>query len=60
MRSCIGETFAVQEGILALATIFQRWKILPKEVTDISFEPKRLGGFNKPKYPINVIVKSRK
>ena len=30
IRSCIGETFAVQEGILALATIFQRWKILPK------------------------------
>ncbi|HJS65461.1 MAG TPA: cytochrome P450 [Nitrososphaeraceae archaeon] len=59
IRSCIGETFAVQEGILALATIFQRWKILPKEGTDISFEPKRLGGFTKPKYPINVIVKSR-
>jgi cytochrome P450 len=59
-RSCIGETFAVQEGILSLATIFQRWKILPKEGTDISFEPKRLGGFTKPKYPLNVIVKSRK
>jgi hypothetical protein len=25
----------------------------------ISFEPKALGGFTKPKYPINVIVKSR-
>jgi cytochrome P450 len=60
IRSCIGETFAVQEGILALATIFQRWKILPREEEDISFEPKRLGGFTKPKYPINVIVKSRK
>lgn len=60
IRSCIGETFAVQEGILALATIFQRWKILPKEEEGISFEPKRLGGFTKPKYPINVIVKSRK
>jgi cytochrome P450 len=60
IRSCIGETFAVQEGILALATIFQRWKILPREEEGISFEPKRLGGFTKPKYPINVIVKSRK
>jgi len=59
IRSCIGETFAVQEGILALATIFQRWKILPTE-EGISFEPKRLGGFTKPKYPINVIVESRK
>ncbi|HJU58727.1 MAG TPA: cytochrome P450, partial [Nitrososphaeraceae archaeon] len=47
IRSCIGETFALQEGILALATIFQRWKILPKEGADISFEPKRLGGFTK-------------
>ena len=60
IRSCIGETFAVQEGILALATIFQRWKILPPEKADISFEPKRLGGFTKPKYPLNVILKSRK
>ena len=60
IRSCIGETFAVQEGILALATIFQRWKIMPTEEVGISFEPKRLGGFTKPKYPINVIVKSRK
>ncbi len=59
IRSCIGETFAVQEGILALATIFQRWKILPTEEAGINFEPKRLGGFTKPKYPINVIVKSR-
>jgi cytochrome P450 len=58
IRSCIGETFAVQEGILALATIFQRWTILLTE-RGISFEPKRLGGFTKPKYPINVIVKSR-
>ena len=60
LESCIGETFAVQEGILALATIFQRWNILPREEEGISFEPKRVGGFTKPKYPINVIVKSRK
>ena len=59
IRSCIGETFAVQEGILALATIFQRWNIRLTE-KGISFEPKRVGGFTKPKYPINVIVKSRK
>jgi cytochrome P450 len=58
IRSCIGETFAVQEGILALATIFQRWNILLTE-KGISFEPKRVGGFTKPKYPLNVIVKSR-
>ena len=58
IRSCIGETFAVQEGILALATIFQRWKILLTE-KGISFEPKRLSGFTKPKYPIYVTVKSR-
>ena len=58
IRSCIGETFAVQEGVLALATIFQRWTILLTE-KGISFEPKRLGGFTKPKYPINIIVKSR-
>ena len=58
IRSCIGETFAVQEGILALATIFQKWKIVPT-TEGISFEPKALGGFTKPKYPINVIVKSR-
>jgi cytochrome P450 len=58
IRSCIGETFAVQEGILALATIFQRWNIRLTE-KGISFEPKRVGGFTKPKYPINVIVKSR-
>ena len=56
IRSCIGETFAVQEGILALATIFQGWKILPTE-EGISFEPKRLGGFTKPKYPIYVNIK---
>jgi cytochrome P450 len=59
LRSCIGETFAVQEGILALATIFQRWKILPTEEEGISFEPKNLAGFTKPKYPIKVIVKRR-
>ena len=59
IRSCIGETFAVQEGILALATIFQRWKILPTEEESISFEPKNLAGFTKPKYPIKVIVKRR-
>ncbi len=59
IRSCIGETFAVQEGILALATIFQKWKIVPT-TEGISFEPKALGGFTKPKYPINVIVKNRK
>jgi cytochrome P450 len=59
VRSCIGETFAVQEGILALATIFQRWKIMPTEGEGISFEPKNLAGFTKPKYPIKVIVKSR-
>ena len=59
IRSCIGETFAVQEGILALATIFQRWKILPTEEEGISFEPKNLAGFTKPKYPIKVIVKRR-
>jgi cytochrome P450 len=58
IRSCIGETFAVQEGILALATIFQKWKIRPT-TEGVSFEPKALGGFTKPKYPINVIVKSR-
>ncbi|HEU5462096.1 MAG TPA: cytochrome P450 [Nitrososphaeraceae archaeon] len=58
IRTCIGETFAVQEGILALATIFQRWKILLTE-KGISFEPKRLGGFTKPKYPIYVTVKRR-
>ena len=58
IRSCIGETFAVQEGILALAAIFQKWKIVPTK-EGISFEPKALGGFTKPKYPINVIVKSR-
>jgi cytochrome P450 len=58
IRSCIGETFAVQEGILALSTIFQKWKIVPT-TEGISFEPKALGGFTKPKYPINVIVKSR-
>ena len=58
IRSCIGETFAVQEGILALATIFQKWKIVPT-TEGISFEPKALGGFTKPKYPIKVIVKSR-
>ena len=58
IRSCIGETFAVQEGILALATIFQRWKIVPT-TEGISFEPKALGGFTKPKYPIKVIVKNR-
>ena len=59
IRSCIGETFAVQEGILALATIFQKWKIVPT-TEGISFEPKALGGFTKPKYSINVIVKNRK
>jgi cytochrome P450 len=58
IRSCIGETFAVQEGMLALATIFQKWKIRPT-TEGVSFEPKALGGFTKPKYPINVIVKSR-
>jgi cytochrome P450 len=58
IRSCIGETFAVQEGVLSLATIFQRWTINLTE-KGISFEPKRLGGFTKPKYPINVIVRSR-
>lgn len=58
IRSCIGETFAVQEGILALATIFRKWRIMPT-TEGVSFEPKALGGFTKPKYPIKVIVKSR-
>ena len=58
IRSCIGETFAVQEGVLALATIFQKWKINPT-TEGVSFEPKALGGFTKPKYPIKVIVKNR-
>ena len=58
IRSCIGETFATYEGILALTTIFQRWNILPSE-SGISFEPKSLGGFTKPKYPIQLIVKRR-
>jgi cytochrome P450 len=38
IRSCIGETFAVREGILALATIFQKWNIRPSEKEGISFE----------------------
>jgi hypothetical protein len=42
-----------------LATIFQRWKILPTGEEDINFEPKNLAGFTKPKYPIKVIVKRR-
>ena len=58
IRSCIGETFATYEGILALTTIFQRWNILPTE-NGISFEPKSLGGFTKPKFPIQLMVKRR-
>ncbi len=46
IRSCIGETFAVQEGILALATIFQKWKILAREEKGISFEPKNFSWFH--------------
>ncbi|MDR4510658.1 MAG: cytochrome P450 [Nitrososphaeraceae archaeon] len=61
IRSCIGETFAVQEGILALATIFQRWYVMPaNKEENISFEPKNLAGFTKPKFPIRVVVKRRK
>ncbi|HYJ00935.1 MAG TPA: cytochrome P450 [Nitrososphaeraceae archaeon] len=30
IRSCIGETFAVQEGILALATIFKDGRLCQK------------------------------
>ena len=48
-----------RRDFLLLATIFQRWKILPTEGEGISFEPKSLAGFTKPKYPIKVIVKSR-
>jgi cytochrome P450 len=60
IRSCIGETFAVQEGVLALATIFQRWHIMPTAGEgSISFEPRNLAGFTKPKYPIKVILKRR-
>ncbi len=59
IRSCIGETFAVQEGVLALATIFQKWNVMPTEKS-ISLEPKRLGGFTKPKHPIKLILKHKK
>lgn len=54
-RQCIGESFAWMEGILALATIAQRWRmeLLPNQKIDVQ-EKITL----RPRYPIQMQVNS--
>jgi cytochrome P450 len=55
-RQCIGESFAWMEGILALATIAQRWKLdlLPGQRIEVQ-EKITL----RPRYPIHMRLSQR-
>ena len=56
-RQCIGESFAWMEGVLALATIGQKWKL--RLVPGHKVEPQPLITL-RPKYGMRMIVEKRK
>ncbi len=56
-RQCIGESFAWMEGVLALATIGQEWKL--RLATGQKVEPQPLITL-RPKYGMRMIVEKRK
>jgi len=53
-RRCIGEGFALMEGVLALGTILRRWQIELLPETRLVLDPKIT---LRPKFPVLVIVK---
>jgi cytochrome P450 len=55
-RQCIGESFAWMEAVLSLATIAQRWRVLPIEEQRIELQPKIT---LRPKFGIRVRVQRR-
>jgi cytochrome P450 len=54
-RRCIGESFALMEGVLALGTILRRWEIEVLPETRLALAPKIT---LRPKFPVLVRVKS--
>ncbi|HJT01668.1 MAG TPA: cytochrome P450 [Terriglobales bacterium] len=56
-RQCIGESFAWMEGVLALATIGQRWKL--RLMPGHRLEPQPLITL-RPKYGVRMIIENRK
>ena len=56
-RQCIGESFAWMEGVLALATIGQKWKL--RLVPGHRVEPQPLITL-RPRYGMRMIVEKRK
>ena len=39
-RLCIGERFAITEGVLALATMAGRWRVVPDQVRPLALDPR--------------------
>ena len=57
LRTCIGNTLAISEGIIMLALIMQEYRVLP----DLDFKPKIIAGISLiSKNGINVILKKDK
>ncbi|MBE3206071.1 cytochrome P450 [Parafrankia irregularis] len=56
-RQCIGNGFAVAEGVLALATIASRWTLTPASNTPVQPEPAIT---LRPRGPVSMIVHSRR
>jgi len=54
-RRCIGESFALMEGTLALATILRRWEVQLLPETELVLDPKIT---LRPKHPVLVTVRS--
>jgi len=54
-RRCIGEGFALMEGVLALGTILRRWEVKLLPETRLVLDPKIT---LRPKFPVLVSVKS--
>jgi cytochrome P450 len=54
-RRCIGEGFAMMEGVLALGTILRRWQVELLPETQLVLDPKIT---LRPKFPVLVRVKA--
>jgi len=39
-RLCIGERFAITEGVLALATLARRWRVVPDQPGQLTLDPR--------------------
>jgi cytochrome P450 len=39
-RLCIGERFAITEGVLALATLARRWRVVPDAIGPVTLDPR--------------------